>query len=96
MFRFVNNYHYQFKLIYFLYSRLNHFYYAELCKIDSSLKNRPTIKFLSIEDVFEKLKIKFLNVSLLHRMCKDFNWNFQEALVTQVFNYNSVYNAIIY
>jgi kinetochore-associated protein 1 len=66
-----------------LNSRIKYFYYTELCKIDSSLKNK-NMECTSIQILLKELRNKILDVSLLKKLSEDFNWDYQYILVTQV------------
>lgn len=63
---------------------MSYYYYTELCKIDPSLKIRNDLDFSSISSLLHIMENKVLDVSFLERMSNDFDWNYQEVLVTQV------------
>lgn len=60
---------------------MKYFYYTELVKHDSALKCK---EFISISMLMKELKNKVLDVSLLKRMSYDFDWDYQQVLVSQV------------
>lgn len=66
----------------YLYRRIKYGYYLQLCKIDAGL--RDDFKFTDLDNLFENLNKKILDIELLERMSKDLEWNFQEVLVKQV------------
>lgn len=68
--------------------RMKYFYYTEFCKVDSQLKIRTindfNMEFQSVGHILSELKNKILDVGILKKLCKDFNWNFQQVLITQI------------
>ncbi|XP_055841706.1 uncharacterized protein LOC129908902 [Episyrphus balteatus] len=65
-------------------SRIKQFYFTELCKQDSSLKTKPDIDIVSMGQLMKELRNKMLDVRLLERLSKDFGWDYQQVLVSQV------------
>lgn len=63
---------------------MSYYYFTELCKVDPSLKSRNDLDFSSISSLLNIMQHKILDVSFLERMSNDFDWNYQEVLVTQV------------
>lgn len=63
---------------------MSYFYFTELCKVDPSLKSRNDLDFSSINTLLHIMQHKILDVGYLERMSHDFDWNYQEVLVTQV------------
>lgn len=56
----------------------------QLCQIDSSLKTDPNFEIVSFEQMFRDLRCKIIDVQLLSKMSKDFDWNFQKVLICQI------------
>lgn len=65
-------------------SRIKQFYFTELCKQDSSLKTKSDIEIVSMGQLMKELRNKMLDVRLLERLSKDFGWDYQQVLVSQV------------
>lgn len=59
-------------------------YFAELCKIDPTLKNISTLEFGSMEHLINGLNNNILTVTFIEKLSKCFDWDYQEALITQV------------
>lgn len=53
----------------------------QLRQLDPTLKDDFDISF---PDLFVTLNQKMFDIHLLERMSKDFEWNFQKVLITQV------------
>lgn len=53
----------------------------QLRQLDPALKDDFEISF---PDLFVTLSQKMFDIQLLERMSKDFEWNFQKVLITQV------------
>lgn len=53
----------------------------QLRQLDPSLKDDFEISF---PDLFTTLNNKMLDIQLLERMSKDFEWSFQKVLIAQV------------
>lgn len=56
----------------------------QLCQIDSSLKTDSNFEIVSFEQMFKDLRCKIIDVQLLEKMSKDFQWNFQKVLICQI------------
>lgn len=56
----------------------------QLSQIDTSLKTDSTFEIVSYEQVFRDLRCKIIDVQLLEKMSKDFQWNFQKVLICQI------------
>lgn len=76
------------KIKYFFFvstsSRLNYYYYMEFCQIDPQLKSDQNFKITNYETLFQMLNNKLVDVRLLERISRDYQWNFQRVLVEQV------------
>lgn len=55
----------------------------QLRQLDPSIKDDFQISF---PEIFTTLNQKMFSIQLLERMSKDFEWNFQKVLITQVRN----------
>lgn len=56
----------------------------QLCQIDSSLKTDTKFEIVSYEKLFRDLRCKIVDVQLLEKMSKDFQWSFQKVLICQI------------
>lgn len=48
------------------------------------MKNDTNFKITTAESLFRDLNSKVVDVDLLHRMCKDLNWNLDKVLILQI------------
>lgn len=62
-------------------AHLKYKYYMQLRQLDPSIKDDFQISF---PELFTSLNQKMFDIQLLERMSRDFEWNFQKVLVTQV------------
>lgn len=65
-------------------NRLKMYYYLEICKHDPSIKYRANLEELELNELLKDLKTRVLGVDLLKRLTRDFNWDYQQALVSQI------------
>lgn len=56
----------------------------QLRQLDPSIKDDFEISF---PEIFTTLSQKMFSIQLLERMSRDFEWNFQKVLITQVRNH---------
>lgn len=62
-------------------AHLKYKYYMQLRQLDPSIKDDFQISF---PELFTAMNQKMFDIQLLERMSKDFEWNFQKVLVTQI------------
>lgn len=62
-------------------AHLKYKYYMQLRQLDPSIKDDFQISF---PELFTSMNQKTFDIQLLERMSKDFEWNFQKVLVTQI------------
>lgn len=62
-------------------AHLKYKYYIQLRQLDPSIKDDFQITF---PELFTSLNQKMFDIQLLERMSRDFEWNYQKVLVTQV------------
>lgn len=65
-------------------NRLKFFYYAEITKIDPSLRIRANLEDVGIDELLKDLRNRQLSVELVKKLSKDFGWDYQSALVQQI------------
>ncbi|CAG9801568.1 unnamed protein product [Chironomus riparius] len=65
-------------------SRLKLFYYSEICKSYPTLRAGGNLDNIGISEFLKDLENQQLSIDLLQRLSKDFEWNYQKALVKQV------------
>lgn len=65
-------------------NRLKMYYYLEICKHDPSIKYRANLEDLELTELLKDLKTRVLGIDLLKRLTRDFNWDYQQALVSQI------------
>lgn len=65
-------------------NRLKFYYYAELCKYDSTLRSKINFDTIGINDLLEDLQTRQLSVELVKKLSKDFSWDYQKALLQQL------------
>lgn len=64
--------------------RLKLFYYLEFCQQDHRIKGKFNADMDNIEDLLKEFHNKQLDVQLLERMSKDFGFDYQKILITQI------------
>lgn len=67
-------------------ARITFCHHQELCRIDESLKYKKSLDFTSFQNLSKELKGRVLPTELLQKMSRDFGWNYEETLVSQVIN----------
>ncbi|XP_068156013.1 kinetochore-associated protein 1 [Drosophila tropicalis] len=64
--------------------RLKLYYYLEFCKQDPSIKGKFNADTDNIEQLLKEFHNKQLDVQLLERMSRDFGFDYQKILITQI------------
>uniref|UniRef100_A0A1A9X1U5 Uncharacterized protein n=1 Tax=Glossina brevipalpis TaxID=37001 RepID=A0A1A9X1U5_9MUSC len=64
--------------------RVKHYYYMELCKQDPIIKNKFNFDIDSVEMLLKEVHNQEVDFQLLERMSRDFDFDYQKLLVTQV------------
>ncbi|XP_017060303.1 uncharacterized protein LOC108100776 [Drosophila ficusphila] len=64
--------------------RLKLYYYLEFCQQDPRIKGKFNADMDNVEDLLKEFHNKQLDVQLLERMSKDFGFDYQKILVTQI------------
>ncbi|EDV52945.1 uncharacterized protein LOC6554740 [Drosophila erecta] len=64
--------------------RLKLYYYLEFCQQDQRIKGKFNADMDNVEDLLKEFHNKQLDVQLLKRMSKDFGFDYQKILITQI------------
>ncbi|XP_017073334.2 uncharacterized protein LOC108109368 [Drosophila eugracilis] len=64
--------------------RLKLYYYLEFCQQDPRIKGKFNADMDNVEDLLKEFHNKQLDVQLLERMSKDFGFDYQKILITQI------------
>ncbi|XP_017140651.1 uncharacterized protein LOC108154777 [Drosophila miranda] len=70
--------------------RLKLYYYLEFCQVDPRIKGKFNADMDNIEHLLKEFHNKLLDVELLERMSRDFGFDYQKILITQIL---SILNA---
>lgn len=77
-----------------IFSRLKYQYYIQLRQIDPTLKD--DFKFDTVDELFQGLNQKIIDIKLLEKVSSDFDWNYQKILCTQVSSQISIHFSLFY